>query len=187
MTTHDEWPEGDGWGGPTPGAPPPDGSAAGGTTAGRSVSDGSGWEPDDADDWSTAADRIHTPPAASAHPPPVPTPSPAVLDAPGGIVRPPLALLVAGVVLPLLTAPLLPLRAPGFHVLGWALAVFGSLGFLLAFTAADLRSSTNPRYAATVGPVPVLRIVVLAVGLGLAAAHAWAFADWASRLDVFAG
>ncbi len=99
---------------------------------------------------------------------------------------PRLALLAAAVVIPAFAALLLLLNGWYWNLLGWALAIFGSLGFISWFTTADLRDQSTNRYRANDTAVAILRITATVLGLVVAGCHAWQFATWVARLDVFA-
>ena len=101
-------------------------------------------------------------------------------------LRPRLRLLAAAACIPGAAALLFPLSAWYWHLLGWGLAIFGSLGFLSWFTTADLRDQSTNRYRANDTAVATLRLTATALGLLVAAGHAWQLATWVARLDVFA-
>lgn len=101
-------------------------------------------------------------------------------------IHPRLRLLAAAVCIPVAAALLFPLGAWYWHLLGWGLAIFGSLGFISWFTTADLRDQSTNRYRANDTAVAILRITATAMGLLVAGGHAWQLATWVARLDVFA-
>ncbi len=106
--------------------------------------------------------------------------------APAERVRPPLALLGAALLAPLVTLPLLFLDGWGWHVLGWAVATFGAAALLIVATLSDTRRRASAWYLGRDGLVRTLRLGTVVLALLAAGAHAWLFADWFSRLEVFA-
>lgn len=121
------------------------------------------------------------------------SPGGALLGTPGGPVpsqiddlRPRLRLLVAAVAIPACAAVLLVLHGWYWNVLGWALASFGSLGLVFWFTIVDQHDRGTDRYRGNDSAVAVLRVVAPVLGLLVAVCHAWLFATWLARLDVFA-
>ncbi|MGY1632241.1 hypothetical protein ACI784_11115 [Geodermatophilus sp. SYSU D01186] len=100
--------------------------------------------------------------------------------------KPPVGLLVAAVALPLLTVPLLLLDAWYWHVAGWAVASFSTAGLLIAFTLIDTGRRASAWYLGHDGTVRGLRRAAILLALLAAAAHSYLFADWFSRLGVFA-
>jgi hypothetical protein len=92
------------------------------------------------------------------------------------------------VVLPLLTVPLALLGRDdwGWHVVGWAMATFGTAALLIAFTLSDTRRRGSAWYLGRDPLVRGLRVAALVLALGAAAWHSYQFADWFARLEVFA-
>ncbi len=101
-------------------------------------------------------------------------------------LRPRLSLLAAAAIIPTGAALLLVLHGWYWNVLGWALACFGSLGLIFWFTTVDQRDRGTDRYRGNDAAVSALRLVATVLGLLVAAGHAWLFATWLARLDVFA-
>ncbi|MGY1741176.1 MULTISPECIES: hypothetical protein [unclassified Blastococcus] len=87
---------------------------------------------------------------------------------------------------PLLTVPLLLLDAWFWHVIGWSIAAFGTAAFLIAFTLIDTGRRASAWYLGREGAVRTLRLSAIALALLIAAAHSYLFADWFSRLEMFA-
>jgi hypothetical protein len=100
--------------------------------------------------------------------------------------RPPLALLLGAVAAPLVSLPLLLLDGWGWHVLGWAVATFVAAALLIAATLEDTRRRASAWYLGNDALVSGLRLAAVVLALGAAAAHAWLFADWFARLEMFA-
>ena len=107
---------------------------------------------------------------------------------PGGAADagPPLALLGAAVVAPVVTVPLLFTGGWGWHVLGWAVATLVTAVLLIVGTLQDTRRRASAFYLRRDGLVRALRGTALVLALLAAAAHAWLFADWFARLPMFA-
>lgn len=103
-------------------------------------------------------------------------------------MRAPIALVAAAAVLPLLTAPLLLLNrdAWALHVLGWLVATFGTAALLIAFTLIDTRRRASVWYLGSDAAVRSLRTAAIVLALLAAAAQSYQFADWFSRLGIFA-
>jgi hypothetical protein len=99
---------------------------------------------------------------------------------------PPLALLSAAVIAPIVTVPLLFTTGWGWHVLGWAVATLVTAALLIVSTLQDTRRRASAFYLRRDGLVRGLRGAALVLALLAAAAHAWLFADWFARLPVFA-
>jgi hypothetical protein len=99
---------------------------------------------------------------------------------------PPLLLLIAAVAVPLATVPLAVLDGWGWHVLGWAVATFGTAGLLIVATLQDTRRRASAWYLGNETLVRLLRVGAVVVALLAAALHSWQIADWVSRLEVFA-
>ncbi len=102
-----------------------------------------------------------------------------------GTVNPPIWILLIGLVLPLLSIPLLFVDGLFAHVVGWVIAIFGSIGALAAFTAADLRLRSSRWYVDQPGLLAGLRIAVLLTGLVVATCFAYLIADAVARWDVW--
>jgi energy-coupling factor transporter transmembrane protein EcfT len=62
-----------------------------------------------------------------------------------------------------------------FHVTGYVLSTFVTLGLLAAFTRGDLRARQSPYYR-SVGPAAGLRIGIAVLAVACAMAHVWALA-----------
>jgi hypothetical protein len=99
---------------------------------------------------------------------------------------PPLLLLVGAGTVPLATVALVFLDGWGWHVLGWAVATFGTAGLLIAATLQDTRRRASAWYLGNEALVRLLRLGAVVLALLAAAAHSWQIADWLSRLEVFA-
>jgi hypothetical protein len=99
---------------------------------------------------------------------------------------PPLLLLGASAVVPLVTVPLLFMEGWGWHVLGWAVATLVTAALLIVATVQDTLRRASIFYLRRDGVVRGLRGAALVLALLAAAAHAWLFADWFARLPVFA-
>jgi hypothetical protein len=95
-------------------------------------------------------------------------------------------MLLAGLIVPILTVPLLFVSSLPVNFLGWAIAIFGSLGFLTAFTVVDLRRRISRWYVDRPGLLAGLRVTVIVVGVVIAGAHAYFIADAVARWDVWA-
>ena len=95
-------------------------------------------------------------------------------------------MLLAGLIVPILTLPLLLVSNLPINFLGWAVAIFGSLGFLAAFTVVDLRRRMSRWYVDRPGLLAVLRVSVIVVGVVIAGCHAYLIADAIARWDVWA-
>jgi hypothetical protein len=104
----------------------------------------------------------------------------------GSDEKPPLGYLVGAVALPLLTTPLLLLDAWFWHVVGWVVAAFASAALLIAFTLIDTGRRSSAWYLGRDGLVRGLRLTAIVLALLAAAAHSYLFADWFSRLGMFA-
>jgi len=104
----------------------------------------------------------------------------------GAISGPPTWMLVAGVIVPLATLPLLLVRSLPVNFLGWGIAIFGSLGFLAAFTVLDLRRRISRWYVDRPGLLAGLRISVIVAGIVIAGCHAYLIADTIARWDQWA-
>jgi hypothetical protein len=73
----------------------------------------------------------------------------------------------------------------GWHVLGWVVATFVTAGLLIAATLQDTHRRASVWYTGSDGLIRGLRTGAVVLALLTAAAHAWLFADWFSRLAVF--
>jgi hypothetical protein len=104
----------------------------------------------------------------------------------GSDEKPPVGLLLASVSLPALTAPLLFLDAWFWHAIGWAVAAFATAALLIAFTLIDTARRASAWYLGRDGMVRGLRLATIVLALLAAAAHSYLFADWFSRLGMFA-
>ena len=98
---------------------------------------------------------------------------------------PPIPLFAAAVAVPLASLPLLLLDGWGWHVLGWAVATLGTAALLIVATLTDTQRRASVWYLGREPLVPGLRLGAVVLALVAAAAHAWLFADWFSRLAVF--
>ncbi|WP_448627708.1 hypothetical protein [Geodermatophilus sp. URMC 64] len=85
----------------------------------------------------------------------------------------------------MITVPLLFLDGWLWHVLGWAVATFGATSLLIVATVQDTRRRASAWYLGNEALVQLLRLGAVLLALGMAAAHAWRFADWVSRLEEF--
>jgi hypothetical protein len=103
-----------------------------------------------------------------------------------GDAHPPILLFAAACVVPVLTVPLMFLDGWGWHALGWAVATFGTAALLIVGTLQDTRRRASIWYLSNDALLRALRVAAVALALLAAAAHAWLFADWLSRLAVFA-
>ena len=103
----------------------------------------------------------------------------------GGRSGPPIPLFAAAVVAPLATLPLLLLDGWGWQVLGWVVATFGTAALLIVATLQDTHRRASAWYLGQDGLVSALRVGAMVLAVVAAAAHAWFFADWFSRLAVF--
>ena len=99
---------------------------------------------------------------------------------------PPVWMLIAGLLIPLATLPLLLLSGTAVHVLGWVVAIAGSLGFLTAFTVVDLQRRAKGSYADKPALLATLRIAVAVVGIVVAALQVYPVADLIARSDHWA-
>ncbi len=71
------------------------------------------------------------------------------------------------------------------YVVGWLLAVFGSVLPLAVFTRLDLQRRLSRWYVDRPGLLAALRVAVLAVGLGAACWFGYLLADEVARLDIW--
>lgn len=95
-------------------------------------------------------------------------------------------LLILSIVIPLATVPLLFVQDKLWvNIVGWAVAIFGSLGFLTAFTVIDMRRRTSRWYVDQPGLLAALRIAALAIGLVAAGCQAYQIADAVARWNVW--
>lgn len=102
-----------------------------------------------------------------------------------GSVNPPIWILLVGLVLPLASIGLLFVDGLAAHVVGWVIAIFGSIGALAAFTAMDLRRRSSRWYVDQPGLLAGLRVAVLLTGLVVATCFAYLIADAVARWDVW--
>jgi hypothetical protein len=103
-----------------------------------------------------------------------------------GSTRPPLLWLALGIVGPVIGIGLLFLHGWVYNVAGWAVAIVLGLGLLVVFTSIDLRRRASPWYLARPGVVAALRLVVAGAAIVVAGVHAYFFADYIARLDIWA-
>ena len=101
----------------------------------------------------------------------------------GGSVGPPSWILLVGLAVPLAIIPLLLLDGIWLHVVGWVVAIFGSVGALAAFTAVDLRRRSSRWYVDQPALLAGLRVAVLVTGLVVASCFAYQIADVVARWD----
>jgi hypothetical protein len=106
-------------------------------------------------------------------------------SAAGPLSGPPTALFAAAAAAPVVSLPLLLLDGWGWHVLGWVVATFVTAGLLIAATLQDTHRRASVWYTGSDGLIRGLRTGAVVLALLAAAAHAWLFADWFSRLAVF--
>jgi len=85
-----------------------------------------------------------------------------------------------------MTVPLLLVDAWYWHVIGWAVASFSTAGLLIAFTLIDTGRRASAWYLGYESTVRGLRLAAIVLALLAAAAHSYLFADWFSRLGMFA-
>jgi hypothetical protein len=114
-----------------------------------------------------------------------PFPGGGATPAAGPLTGPPTALFAAAVAAPVVSLALLPLSGWGWHVLGWVVATFVTAGLLIVATLQDTRRRASVWYTGSDGLIRGLRTGAVVLALLAAAAHAWLFADWFSRLAVF--
>jgi len=107
-------------------------------------------------------------------------------DEPATGNRPPIWMLIVGLVIPLATLPLLWGSGPVVHLTGWLIAIAGSLGFLTAFTVVDLKRRARGSYADKPALLATLRIAVAVTGIVVAALQIYPFADAIARSDFWA-
>ena len=98
-------------------------------------------------------------------------------------VGPPSWILLVGLAVPLAIIPLLLLDGIWLHVVGWVVAIFGSVGALAAFTAVDLRRRSSRWYVDQPALLAGLRVAVLVTGLVVASCFAYRIADVVARWD----
>jgi hypothetical protein len=94
-------------------------------------------------------------------------------------------LFAGAVAAPVVSLPLLLLDGWGWHVVGWVVATFGTAALLIVATLQDTHRRASVWYLGQDGLVRGLRVCAVVLALLAAAAHAWLFADWFSRLAVF--
>jgi hypothetical protein len=102
-----------------------------------------------------------------------------------GSSGPPIGLFVGAVATALAGLSLVVLDGWGWHVVGWAVATFGTAALLIVATLKDTHLRASVWYLSRDALVRGLRVAALALALVAAATHAWFFADWFSRLAVF--
>lgn len=157
-------------GGPPPAGPPVGGPAGGspwgGTSAGPSWGGGPAAAPGPT--WSGGGASTLPAPAAAGSPTGPPTP-----------------VLIVGLVLPLAALGLSLIGTLTTNVVGWALAVFGSVIPLAVFTRIDLRRRLSRWYVDQRGLLAVLRVAVLVVGLVVAGWFAYLIADEVARWEIW--
>ena len=78
------------------------------------------------------------------------------------------------------------LPGPGMHILGWFVAIVGSLGFLTAFTVVDLRRRAAGSYADKPALLAGLRIAAAVSGIVVAALQIYPVAELIARSDFLA-
>jgi hypothetical protein len=104
----------------------------------------------------------------------------------GSTIGPSTWMLVAAVIIPVATVPLLFVPGAAINLVGWAVAIFGSLGFLTAFTVVDLRRRVSRWYVDRPGLLAGLRIAAIVAGVVIASCHAYWIADAVARWDRWA-
>ncbi len=107
----------------------------------------------------------------------------APLSPPIAQTGPPTWILVVGSVVPLACLALLLQDGLAMHVVGWLVAIIGSVGALAAFTAIDLRRRASRSYVDQPGLLAALRVAVLVIGLVVAALLSYKIADAVARWD----
>ncbi|MET0965998.1 MAG: hypothetical protein ABWZ02_06355 [Nakamurella sp.] len=103
----------------------------------------------------------------------------------GNTVKPPIWILLVGLALPVAALTLLLVDSLPAHIVGWVIAIFGSIGALAAFTAIDLRLRSSRWYVDQPALLAVLRVAVLVIGLAVATYFAYLIADIIARWDVW--
>ena len=109
-------------------------------------------------------------------------PAPAAAGSPIG---PPTLVLIVGLVLPLAALGLSVIGTLTTNIVGWALAVFGSVIPLAVFTRIDLRRRLSRWYVDRRGLLAGLRIAVRVVGLLVAGWFAYLIADEVARWEIW--
>lgn len=112
------------------------------------------------------------------------TPGPAS-PAPAGRTSPPIHYLLVGVAAVVVAAGLGFVGGWQVDLIGWAVASLVGLGSVFLFMSSDVRAQMNPWYLGKPSLVRPLQAAVIVGAVAVAAAHAWSFADWASRQDFF--
>jgi uncharacterized membrane protein len=100
-------------------------------------------------------------------------------------VTPPIGILLLGLLLPLATIPLLLSDGLVLHVIGWFVAILGSIGALAVFTASDLRRRSSRWYVDKPGLLAGLRVAVLVTGLVVAGFFSYEIADAVARWELW--
>jgi len=101
---------------------------------------------------------------------------------------PPWIWLGLGLGVPLVVGIVSLIWAPTWvHAIAWAVIYLAGFGFLMAFTAFDLKSRASNAYVARDEIVSPLRVAIIVVTLALSMWNAWLFADWFARLPIFMG
>ena len=110
------------------------------------------------------------------------------LQAPAGSgspIGPPTVVLLIGLVLPLAALGLWFVGSLTTNIVGWALAVFGSVIPLAVFTRIDLQRRLSGWYIDRRGLLPALRVAVLLAGLLVAGWFAYLIADEVARWEIW--
>ncbi len=102
-----------------------------------------------------------------------------------GLVNPPIPILLVGLALPLASIVLLFADGLAAHIIGWLIAILGSIGALAAFTAVDLRRRSSGWYVDRPAVLGGLRVAVLLTGLVVATCFGYLIADAVARWDVW--
>jgi hypothetical protein len=102
-----------------------------------------------------------------------------------GRTSPPWHLLFAGLAAIVVAAVLWFVGGWQIDLLGWAIAAFVGLGSAFAFMTSDVRAQLNPWYIGRPSLVRPFQAAVIVGAIVVAGAHAWSFADWMSRQDLF--
>lgn len=103
----------------------------------------------------------------------------------GSPIGPPTAVLLVGLVLPLAALVLWFVGSLTTNIIGWALAVFGSVIPLAVFTRIDLQRRLSGWYVDRRGLLAVLRVAVLLAGLVVAGWFAYLIADEVARWEIW--
>jgi hypothetical protein len=110
---------------------------------------------------------------------------PAAVPASSGRTSPPWHLLLAGLAAVVVAAALWFVGGWQLNVLGWAMAALLGLGSAFLFMSSDVRAQMNPWYIGNPSLVRPLQAALIVGAIVVAGAHAWSFADWMSRQDLF--